>query len=92
MRQVAAHLGISRCRIEWPARSRARSKVCARQTKPLVISIAFEGGIEGFLFKGTNGRWRDVLDADDIEAYRRKVAQTLPVDAARWIRAGGRAA
>ncbi len=50
---------------------------------------AFEGGAEGFIFKGTNGRWRDVLDADDLAAYQRKVAEMLPQDAARWIESGG---
>ena len=34
---------------------------------------AFEGGAEGFIFKGTNGRWRDLLDADDLAAYQRRV-------------------
>jgi len=52
---------------------------------------AFDGGIEGFLFKGTNGRWRDVLDADDLAAYASRVAEMLPPDAARWAEHGRRA-
>lgn len=52
------------------------------------FEMGFEGGIEGFLFKGTNGRWRDVLDADDLAAYRDKVAATLPEDAACWVESG----
>jgi aryl sulfotransferase len=49
----------------------------------------FEGGAEGFLFKGTNGRWRDVLGDDELELYRRTVATRLPADAASWIETGG---
>ncbi len=53
------------------------------------FDMAFEGGLEGFLFKGTNGRWRDVLGPDELAAYQRRVAETLPDDAARWIERGG---
>ena len=55
---------------------------------PDPMSMAFEGGIKGFIFKGTNGRWRDVLNADEVAAYQRRVAETLPPDAARWIEFG----
>ena len=35
------------------------------------MQMAFEGGIKGFIFKGTNGRWRDVLTDDEVAAYQR---------------------
>lgn len=39
----------------------------------------FKGGHESFLYKGTNGRWREVLSEEDLEAYRsRSVAETSP--------------
>ena len=53
-----------------------------------MLSSIFEGGIKGFIFKGTNGRWRDVLTEHEIAAYRRRVADTLPPDAARFIEHG----
>jgi aryl sulfotransferase len=52
------------------------------------MQMAFEGGIKGFIFKGTNGRWRDVLTDDEVAAYRKRVAETLPDDAAQWIELG----
>ncbi len=48
----------------------------------------FEGGIEGFLFKGTNGRWRDVLTDEEVVAYERRVSEMLPEAAARWLEGG----
>ncbi|MEZ5559175.1 MAG: sulfotransferase domain-containing protein [Pseudomonadales bacterium] len=54
------------------------------------FDMAFEGGIEGFIFKGTNGRWRDVLNDEDLAAYRKKLAETLPEEARRWVEFGSR--
>jgi len=51
----------------------------------------FEGGIEGVMFKGTYGRWRDVLNADDVELYQQRLETSLPADAVDWV-ARGRAA
>ena len=48
----------------------------------------FEGGAQNFLFKGTNGRWRDVLTADELAAYAKRVAEFLPSDAAAWLERG----
>lgn len=33
------------------------------------MAFYFDGGANRFYFKGTNGRWRDVLTADDLELY-----------------------
>jgi aryl sulfotransferase len=52
------------------------------------FSQMFEGGAEGFLFKGTNGRWRDVLTDEEVADYERRVADTLPEAAARWLEGG----
>ena len=52
------------------------------------FSQGFEDGIEGFLFKGTNGRWRDVLTDEEVAAYERRVADSLPEPAARWLEGG----
>ena len=35
----------------------------------------FVGGGESFLHKGTNGRWRDVLTADELARYDAAVAK-----------------
>jgi aryl sulfotransferase len=41
-------------------------------------AMIFEGGIERFLFKGTNGRWRGVLTDDDLLLYEKAVASLDP--------------
>jgi aryl sulfotransferase len=51
----------------------------------------FEGGATGFLFKGTNGRWRDVLTADELGAYDRRVTEVLPPAGGLWLERGRRA-
>jgi aryl sulfotransferase len=91
MRRVAAFLGLAvpeprwqevveRCRFE-SMRSRGD------QIGP--FEQVFDGGIESFIFKGTNGRWRGVLGPDELEAYERHVAALLTPVGAAWL-AGGR--
>ena len=48
----------------------------------------FKEGGKTFINKGTNGRWRDVLTADDIARYEAEVAKNLTPDAARWLATG----
>jgi len=48
----------------------------------------FDGGATSFLFKGTNGRWRDVLTPAELAAYDARVADLLAVDAAAWLARG----
>lgn len=45
----------------------------------------FVGGAHSFFFKGTNGRWREVLSADELAAYARRSAEMLPADARAWL-------
>jgi aryl sulfotransferase len=48
----------------------------------------FEGGGKSFLFKGTNGRWRDVLTPEELARYESRVAELLPPPAACWLEHG----
>ena len=91
MRRVAAFLNIEIPESKWPSvvqrcTFEAMRNTDAGESDPM--SMAFEGGVKGFIFKGTNGRWRDVLNAEDLAAYQRHVAETLPADAARWVEFG----
>ena len=52
-------------------------------------AMVFEGGIDRFLFKGTNGRWRDVLTDDDLALYD-KAAATLEPELRAWLEGGRR--
>ena len=93
MRRIAEFLGIDVPASRWSAVVE-RCTFDGMRARPEEIGemdFAFEGGVKGFLFKGTNGRWRDVLTADELEAYAKWVAAQVPPDAAEWIERGGRA-
>jgi aryl sulfotransferase len=71
MRRVAAFLELDDVDALWPS-------VVARCTFDSMRGGAseigsfegrFDGGAESFFFKGTNGRWRNVLTPDEREAY-----------------------
>ena len=64
-------------------------KAHAEQVSPLGGAL-WNGGAKTFINKGTNGRWRDTLTADDIAGYEAKAAAELGADCAAWL-AGGRA-
>lgn len=49
---------------------------------------ALHGGASAFIYKGTNGRWRDVLSSDDIRRYQRAAEENLPSDCAHWLATG----
>jgi aryl sulfotransferase len=48
----------------------------------------FKGGSDAFMFKGTNGRWRDVLTSDDLALYEEAKERVLSPDCAEWIDSG----
>jgi len=48
----------------------------------------FKGGDATFFFKGNNGRWRDVLDADDLQMYEETKNKVLSPDCAAWLEQG----
>jgi aryl sulfotransferase len=51
--------------------------------------VVFKGGAEAFFFKGTNGRWRDVLTDDDLALYEDAKQRVLTPDSAKWLEEGG---
>jgi len=53
------------------------------------MEVMFEGGLKGFIFKGTNGRWREVLSEEELSVYHSRARQWLPNDAIKWIENGG---
>ena len=48
-----------------------------------------KGGARSFINQGTNGRWRDMLSADDIARYEAKAIAELGEPCARWLADGG---
>jgi aryl sulfotransferase len=51
----------------------------------------FEGGLKGFIFKGTNGRWKDVLTEGELAAYEARLSELVPPGAAAWSKQGQKA-
>ena len=91
IRAIAGFLGCDIPEDRWPAILEHCSfdwmKAHAEQVTPLGGAI-FEGGARSFINKGVNGRWRDVLTAEDKAAYERRALAELGPDCARWLATG----
>jgi len=89
MRRLARYLDIDVPEAAWPAAvERCTFESMRNQEQEISAFEAFEGGIKGFIFKGTNGRWREVLTAAELEGYARRVSQLLPAGADAWMEQG----
>jgi aryl sulfotransferase len=90
MRRIANFLRIDVDERDWPALAHAATfesmKKEATET-PTGMEAVFEGGAERFFFKGTNGRWRDCLTAEDLELYEAAAAKLDP-NLRRWLERG----
>jgi aryl sulfotransferase len=53
-----------------------------------MMKVAFKDGVDTFFFKGTNGRWRDVLTDEDLELYEQAKQRVLTPDCAEWLECG----
>jgi len=51
-------------------------------------SSTFTEGAKTFFFKGTNGRWKDVLSAEEVQMYEDKAAQVLTLECRAWLEQG----
>jgi aryl sulfotransferase len=58
-------------------------------TKSVPLGGAFwDAGAEVFINKGVNGRWRDVLTAEESAAYEARAEAELGKACARWLATG----
>jgi len=91
MRRLAEFLDIDIDESTWPALVHAagfeamKQEAIANQDSGPQI---FDGGAGRFFFKGTNGRWRDVLSEQELESYDAAVARALTPDCAAWLERG----
>lgn len=87
VRRIAAFLGIAidenhlpgileRCSFNWMKTNADRIGDFGQ---------LFHGAGESFFFKGTNGRWRDVLTEQELELYARRSKELLPADLKAWL-------
>lgn len=66
-----------------------KSKAKEMDAKGDPRGLVFKGGAEGFFFKGTNGRWRDVLTEADLKLYEEAKARVLTPECIKWLEEGG---
>jgi aryl sulfotransferase len=64
-------------------------KINATKCIPL-SGLLWDGGSKDFIHKGVNGRWRDVLTAEDIQKYENIASQELGPECANWLATGKR--
>ncbi len=50
--------------------------------------LFWDGGAQTFVHKGTNGRWRDTLNAEDMAAYESRALAELGPECAQWLSTG----
>jgi aryl sulfotransferase len=90
MRRLASFLSIgidervfpamlAHCRIDY---------MRAHAAKLPAYTRIFEQGATSFFHRGTNGRWREVLTAEEIERCDALAARELSPEGARWLRTG----
>ncbi|MGE0420146.1 MAG: sulfotransferase domain-containing protein, partial [Acetobacteraceae bacterium] len=91
MRRIAAFLGIplnearfpdmvEHCSFDW-------MKANATKSTPLGGAM-WDGGAQVFINKGTSGRWRDVLTADDNRRYEQTALARLGPVCSAWLHDG----
>jgi len=90
MRRVAAFLEIDVDEQQWPNQVERCTFAAMKQRSAEIADFdaLFVGGADTFLYKATNGRWHDVLTADEVDRFELRARQLLPPDAIGWATAG----
>lgn len=91
LRRIAAFLTISLAEYALPGLMQAASLDAMREREARLNkswSATFKDGAGTFFFKGTNGRWRDVLSAEEVQMYEEKTAQVLTPACRAWLEQG----
>jgi aryl sulfotransferase len=91
IRRIAAFLEITVDESTWDAILEHCSfqymKAHGAMTVPFGDEL-WEGGVNAFMHKGTNGKWKDILTAEDIERYERTAQEQLGSICAHWLATG----
>lgn len=91
IRRIAGFLGIEVPEERWPAILKHCSfdymKAHGAKAVPLG-GLCWDGGAQTFVHKGTNGRWRDILTAEDCRRYEAMAQQELGEACAHWLATG----
>ena len=73
---------VEHCSFDWMKKN-------ARKSVPLGGAF-WDAGAEVFINKGVNGRWADVLSAEDSAEYESRALTELGPECARWLATGER--
>ena len=91
LRRLAGFLGIGIDEARFPRMVEHCSIGYMRETaRGSMLDVFFRGGPDAFFNQGVNGRWRDVLSADEIARCDAVAARRLTPDCAHWLRTGQR--
>jgi aryl sulfotransferase len=91
MRRIARFLDISIEEELWPTLVEHCSIDYMRQLSSAdsqMMDVIFQQGASTFFYKGTNGRWRDVLTAEDIRRYEELADANMSPGCAHWLATG----
>ncbi|PHS28707.1 MAG: sulfotransferase [Robiginitomaculum sp.] len=91
MRKISAFLDIPIDESKWDTIVQHCTfeymKANAEQNTPLG-GLMWEGGAKTFINKGTNGRWRDLLSAQECKDYEKLAVAKLGPECAHWLKSG----
>jgi aryl sulfotransferase len=68
--------------------SMRRERELERESKPSDRPETFRDGAKTFFFKGTNGRWKDVLSTEELALYEQAATRLLTPACRRWLEQG----
>lgn len=91
IRRIADFLTLPLAEETLPAILATVTLAAMRERKGRLDEMMRNGWKEGantFFFKGTNGRWKDVLSAEELALYEEKAAQVLTPDCRAWLEQG----
>jgi aryl sulfotransferase len=91
IRRIANFLTIPLTEAMLPSIMQAVSLDAMREREDrlnLRMKETWKNGAKTFFFKGANGRWKDVLSAQELALYDAKAAQVLTPDCRAWLEQG----
>jgi aryl sulfotransferase len=95
MGRISEFLEIDTPATLMPSLAEAATFAAMKRDAASIVPIAdevWDGGADRFVFKGVNGRWRDVLNEGDLARYEALAARKWTQAQAAWIRDGRRVA
>jgi aryl sulfotransferase len=90
--RIARFLEIDPSPAVWPAIVNnctfSEMKSHSAELMPMT-NVFLKGGSDAFFHKGTNGRWREVLSAEELKLYDSAANRELTPECRRWLEDGG---